>query len=70
MGRSPVHYDAFRLNSSSDRVMEGTILVLDDGPETRKLLTGNLRQAGCRAECAAEAESQVRDLRPDVTLLE
>ena len=53
--------------------MEGTILVLDDDRATRDLLTGNLRQAGYRAECAgsaAEAESQVRDLRPDVTLLE
>ncbi len=53
--------------------MEGTILVLDGDPETREILTGNLRHAGYRAECAssaAEAEAQVRDTRPDVTLIE
>ncbi len=53
--------------------MEGTILVLDDDLQSREVLTGNLRQAGFRTEYAgnaAEAESQVRNLRPDVTLLE
>jgi two-component system phosphate regulon response regulator PhoB len=53
--------------------MEGTILVLDEDSETRQLLTGNLRHAGYRAECAssaAEAEARVRDTRPDVALLE
>ncbi len=53
--------------------MEGTILVLDNDSETRELLTGNLRHAGYRAECAgsaAEAEARMRDVRPDVTLLE
>jgi two-component system phosphate regulon response regulator PhoB len=53
--------------------MEGTILVLDDDPGIRELLTGILRQAGFRAECVgstAEAEARVHDLRPDVALLD
>jgi two-component system phosphate regulon response regulator PhoB len=53
--------------------MEGTILVVDEDPETREFLTGNLKHAGYRAECAssaAEAEARVRDTRPDVALLE
>jgi two-component system phosphate regulon response regulator PhoB len=53
--------------------MEGHILVVDDDAATRELLEANLRDAGYRVACAADAagaEAQMRDARPHLALLD
>jgi two-component system phosphate regulon response regulator PhoB len=53
--------------------MDGSILVVEDDVAIRDLLAGNLGQAGYRVSCAAdvpEAEALIREVRPDLTLLD
>ncbi len=53
--------------------MDCSILVVEDDAVTRDLLAGNLRHAGYQAFCAGdvpEAEAKVREIRPDLVLLD
>ncbi|MGH8709261.1 MAG: phosphate regulon transcriptional regulator PhoB [Burkholderiales bacterium] len=53
--------------------MEGHVLVVDDDAAIRELLTANLRDAGYRVACAgnaAETETQLREARPHLALLD
>lgn len=53
--------------------MEGSILIIEPNVTVRELVAGNLRHAGYQVCCAAdimEAESLVRETRPDVALLD
>ncbi|HZN86069.1 MAG TPA: phosphate regulon transcriptional regulator PhoB [Burkholderiales bacterium] len=53
--------------------MQASILVVDDDPAIRELLAANLAHSGYQVACAgsaAEAEAQVRELRPSVALLD
>jgi len=53
--------------------MEGHILVVDDDAAIRELLSDNLRDAGYRVDCAADAaqaEARVREARPHLALLD
>ena len=53
--------------------MSGCILVVEHDRATRELLAGNLKDAGYRVFCAgdvSEAEAAVREIRPDLTLLD
>jgi two-component system phosphate regulon response regulator PhoB len=53
--------------------MNACILVVEHDRATRELLAGNLKDAGYRVFCAgdvSEAEAAVREIRPDLTLLD
>jgi len=53
--------------------MYGSILVVDDDATIRELLAGNLSNAGYRVSCAHDvpgAEAALRDMRPDLALLD
>jgi len=53
--------------------MDGSILVVEDDASIRDLLAGNLGHAGYRVSCAGdvpEAEALIRDIRPDLALLD
>ena len=53
--------------------MGGSILVVENETSLRDLLAVNLQQAGYRVLCAGDvpqAEAQVREIRPDLVLLE
>lgn len=53
--------------------MYGSILVVDDDAGIRETLGGNLRNAGYRVSCAAdvaEAHTVMREIRPDLALLD
>jgi PAS domain S-box-containing protein len=52
---------------------KGTILVIDDGPETLRLLTATLVDEGyevCRSVDGAFALSRIHDIQPDLILLD
>ena len=53
--------------------MDGSILVVEHDAATRELLAGNLKDAGYRVSCSgdvAAAEAQLREIRPDLALLD
>ena len=53
--------------------MDSSILVVDDNAGIRSLLAGNLKSAGYRVQIAgdvAEAETRMREVRPDLVLLD
>ena len=53
--------------------MGGSILVVDDEPAVRDLLSANLQRAGYKVMTAGDvpqAEALVRDTRPDMVLLD
>jgi two-component system phosphate regulon response regulator PhoB len=53
--------------------MNGAILVVEEEPAIRELLTSNLEHAGYRVSCAGDlpkAEALMREVRPDLVLLD
>jgi two-component system phosphate regulon response regulator PhoB len=53
--------------------MDGSILVVDDDAAIRELLADNLRHSGYKVDCAGnalEAEARIREVRPNLALLD
>lgn len=53
--------------------MDGSILVVEDATSSRQLLAANLQHSGYKVRCASdihEAEALVREMRPDLVLLD
>lgn len=53
--------------------MDGSILVVEDEAPARRLLAANLQSSGYQVRCAgdiAQAETLVREMRPDLVLLD
>src|SRR6185436_15298919 len=53
--------------------MSINVLIVEDDREIRELIAVNLQRAGCQtrgAGCVAEAEALLRDLLPDLVLLD
>jgi len=65
--------DALRDAMNKEKVMDGSILVVENETYSRQLLAANLHNSGYKVRCAEdvlEAEVLVRELRPDLILLD
>lgn len=67
------HVDAFRDSMNWEKAMDGSILVVENEISARQLLAANLQNSGYKVRCAgdvAQAETLVREVRPDLVLLD
>jgi len=65
--------DALRDSTNKEKVMDGSILVVENETYSRQLLAANLQSSGYKVRCAEDvpqAEALVREVRPDLILLD